>query len=1004
MDLGPASHMRKVSFNTQPADRMDSDETKPSSHALKRDSVLAAMDAQAARATLKLKEWLWVSTNTLEAPRAADACLAACRRLPPAHQRLVTAWLMRNLACFAPPHLKPVATCMQSVSITAWLASVKRNWWRLSADALQGKGSPGRYAYSARSRLPPCPDADYLSAASPHAEWLPAVLSSLVALRGDAHAAMLVACVALRSMEHLASVPAAALLRLCSALQALLPMLSILGIALPIADALRWAAARSAATAVRCSTLQRAAALLSVALPPPTSAQDPTVPTKPPVEKRLPANLPWARAASPAATPGTLQVRPPAEYQVPDAEAVSAVVQALQLAAFAEEHMLAAGGDIEVAVSNAASGCGLEGTSAVFGVADVAISAYVKVVEEGAVTSCKHLLTPLLAAVASAADAALAAEEAPGPRPALQLELTSAILRACCAALSVAGSCTAGGAIAEFISAACGQGVCDISAATRHCLGVPYSEPPARLHAPFLVAMHANAGAPHMCVHCMASPVASSARRTTFAPSLGHTLLPLLQRILPVDVLCILTGKARGLLHMAVRNDGEAAAVARAACNALLSAPALRLGLMDAASHVSTSAPLPPAEAYACMATLHYGYVVTVVDAAAAEWQVALMRALTLATPNRQPHLRSLLSAALESAAPAAAAHAGRGGPQQQLVQMIVAALLRYEGCAPVAITLALEATAGQQKGAKSLHAAVLGALQRAFEAPPGADLLHQARVLAGGASLSRELLADLPPALVSCATGRPDPQIRMSALIDTCLVLLSRTDVQEWRAHARRLVQQISHIADALHCVCSCAAPAPATADVVREISTELLQSSDSCSLLQALWLRLELLMPVMPIVYHDATQPAAANLRHCLACALVKLIAHGSGLAAGAHVMGTLEGTSVARVERRMVVLLQAIFSEQWSRWIVCHESRGSPKVTGRMLEQDAVLAVLRGVSIPPAARARLEGALPARIPEAQVQVSARQSVAVLDVVPGSSKLPVLSAPRFTGLVHAS
>lgn len=933
----------------------------------------AASDEQAAHAAMMIQEWLWVDKCT-EAVVEARSCRMRCQQLPASHQRLVAAWLMHNLSCFAPSPLKPLAASMQTVSIPTWLTVVKRSWWRASLEAQQRSTGLGRAAASVRSRLPSCADANYLSAPYPYSGWLLDVVAALVALRADAYAAMLVACAVLRSMEHLASAPAPALLRLLCALHALLPMLGTLGLALPLADALRWAAARSAATATRSSTLHHTAALLSVALAPPTSAQDPTVPAKPVAEKRLPVNLPWARPAVTSLVHAPLHVRPPAAYQAPDAEAVSAVVHALQVAAAPEEHMQAVSGDVEVAVSNAASGCGLEGSSAVFGVFDVAVSAFVAVIESGALRGCGHVLYLLLAAVTSAADAALAAEEAVPPRPALQTQLTCAMLHACLGALVRAGSCMVGGAVADFVSAACRLGLCDITAATKHCLdSYQANASSGKLHAAMLVAMHGDVAAPHVCVHCMGSAAAAATGVATTASATDDTLVPLLQRITPPETFRGITSAARGLLHVAASADGDAPLLARATCNVLLAAPSLRLALLDAASHTPppSTSPLitPPADAYPCMASLHFGCVVTAACTAATDWRAALVRVLAQATPNRNAHVRPLLAAALDG--PAVATAAGDGlSPQQQVVQVIVAALLRYEGCAPVAMTLALEAAAPPQKAAKSLHAAVVAALQRVIEAPPGAPLAHQARVLAGATVHSTELLADLPPALVpSC--GRQQPHIRTGAVIETCLVLLSRTDVHEWRAHARRLVQQVSHIADALHCVCTASEPPAAAADLLRELSREMMQSSNSHGLLQSLWLRLELLMPVMPIVYHDTSQPAAANLRHCLACALVKLVAHGAALAAG-----TVGVASAARIERRLVVLLQAVFSEHWSRWVVCHESRGSPKMTGRMLDQEGVVEVLRGVHLQPAARARLEGALPARIPLARSVVQIRNN----------------------------
>lgn len=957
------------------------------------------MDVHAACAAAKVQELLWAGGSTSEAPRSAEACLGRCAQLPPSHQRLVAAWLLSNLSCFAPPHLKPLSVSMQTVSIPAWLTLVKRSWWRASLEAQQRATGVGRAAASARSRLPLCPDADYLSAPPQHAGWLSDVVATLLALRADTFAAMLVGCTSLRSMEHLASAPAPALLRLSCALHALLPMLGTLGLALPVADAMRWAAARSAATATRSSTLRHTAALLSVALAPPTSAQDPTVTTKPPVEKRLPVNLPWARPSVPPAMPPALRVRPPAAYQAPDAEAVSAVVQALQVAAAPEEHMQAVSGDVEVAISNAASGCGLEGVSAVFGVADVAVSAYITVVDSSAVQCWEHLLSPLLAAVASAADAALAAEEAAPPQPPLQAQLTCAVLHACCHGLSGAASCAVGGAVADFIAAACGQGICDLAAATHHCLHTYHSDTSSRkLHAALLSAMHSGAAAPHCCVHCMGSKPAAAPGRRPAACATERALAALLQRIIPPDALRGMTADAKGLLHIATREDGDASTLARAASNVLLAAPALRLALLDAASHPPPSpnpvAVIPPAAVYPCILSLHFGHVVSAADAAATDWRVALVRVLTQATPNRNAHMRPLLTAAVDG--PAAASACGGGPPpQQQAVQVIVAALLRYEGCAPVAMTLALEAAAQVHKPATSLHAAVIAALQRAIEAPPGAPLSHQARVLAGATVHSQELLEGLPEALRGDGARRP-PHIRTSALIDTCLVLLSRTGVVEWRSHARRLVRQVSHIADALHSVCAAAAPPPSDPELVAELSREVLQSDSSCCLLQALWLRLELLMPVMPIVYHDMSQPAAENLRHCLACALLKLVAHSSALAAGA-LAGAADGATMARVERRMVVLLHAVLSEQWSRWVVCHESRGLPKAIGRMLEQDGVVDVLRGVRLAPAVRARLEGALPARIPMARDVIKVRHTGPVRDASERMALIAVFCTPRF-------
>jgi hypothetical protein len=118
------------------------------------------------------------------------------------------------------------------------------------------------------------------------------------------------------------------------------------------------------------------------------------------------------------------------------------------------------------------------------------------------------------------------------------------------------------------------------------------------------------------------------------------------------------------------------------------------------------------------------------------------------------------------------------------------------------------------------------------------------------------------------------------------------------------------------------------------------------------ALWLHLELLLPLMPIVYNDKSPLATKNLRHRLALALVTLLATFDVPELLLQPPSRL-GTDL---RRRMHVILLMLMSDEWARWIVCHQTRGRPAPVGLPVSVGTIRKIPKTLCPIPAAAARL------------------------------------------------
>ena len=400
-------------------------------------------------------------------------------------------------------------------------------------------------------------------------------------------------------------------------------------------------------------------------------------------------------------------------------------------------------------------------------------------------------------------------------------------------------------------------------------------------------------------------------------------------------------------------------------CGMMLQNPAARLAMLDALRN------LPPASLTSALATftaaasihvaqvlpdgcfLHGGDVTP--DRLAVQRILATL--LSRATSTRLTHFLPLVSSAQ--------ALLSRGNCREDqayesrqvkiwsargVSEAMVSALLARPACAPLVINLA------GSVGTECVSCALELLLQTAEH-----DTCFQGTCLDSlrGAAYQNSHHYGLRPSMDAGASGMLQNAWRLKqqaghlvtdAFADLYLVLLSRSDPQQWRAHSRRLVFQMTgvvqclskHTAAYFSSATSSLSPSTfKTGQCAMEQDSSASQHDIHRNAVRDMYLLMQLLMPVMPIVYYDASMPASSNLRHTLASTLIDLLRQSKSMMPRHTQDPTLE-VQLSWVLSRAVLLLHALRCEEWARWIVCHESRGVPQSPGVMVNQSAVNAL--------------------------------------------------------------
>jgi hypothetical protein len=500
-------------------------------------------------------------------------------------------------------------------------------------------------------------------------------------------------------------------------------------------------------------------------------------------------------------------------------------------------------------------------------------------------------------------------------------------------------------------------------------------------------------------------------------------VLEVAQQQMPAEALRHITGTVsarRCLLPDALSAPGPAGRRASVAADMLLSSDATRLALLHGCasvplhgSHLEGTArctKIHPTWAVALVVRL--GRSIKMTDMASLDWSSCLSRLLAVASPAKQLQSEHLVSAALDQLAFCTAQHAPgalfstarpllAGRPAKLLAASLLGAFLLRPAVAPVLIAVA---------NSQGMHAscALFDLLNRGIQHTVGS----------GNGAVGDNIDTCVIPvgsALTQAAGPAPEgtafsPFVDAQALlryIDVYLQLLSRMDPPTWRERSDCLVQHISVISEAAaacarhRCSAAVGAARASDAPLPRKLATAVVDNSVRRvdSFREVLWLRLELLMPLMPMVYSSKGMTASKNQRHRLALALVRLIAaldtmdtvvgrQGSG--EEGKRLHRLEVSSGQTLRHRILLVLHMLLSDEWARWITCHQTRGKPQSVGFLSDSSSIFALFRDTPMPPASALSLASVLDSAVPSVWASTAVPNST----VLSMPSSLPAAAA----------
>lgn len=871
----------------------------------------------------------------------------------------------------------------------------------------------GRSAHRARRVLPSCQNGSSLAScpAMVFEMWLLSLCETLCALRGEPHAAVILTILILHSRELMLSAPAAVMRQLHSLLTSLFPMMTVLCLSAPVQDALLEASEHPS-----CSP-QRQAELAHVAnysgevawpeLPYAVNIADEAGPLHA-VNASLLSDSTFLGVGTLAQ--GVDATGPSA----PTTHAVRACVEILTDSASLQQqcealtkHLLMTSGSLGHIVGSVTSSHAAWSTEVVLltvlalGGVDFANTSFSKRCGGEKLPACinslqMRCLTSALAAsveklVAMESSAKHISSEVAARTMALQHVLTQAIVQSCSQALQASSTCEQYAVISLFAVASVSHGTCSLSLAIRLILdafasGSRYGRGLSQLAAALLT----DVSDLSMCVQCGQH----CAAHRKYAHLNVQLMTHLVQRNIPTTSLAKLCALGEsGLLQTAL-----ASAAARSqqdkfdtgpesagkctpgvmpellACDIILQNPSTRLAILDALNTMPAASHASAATAFAAVATVHagrvlpsYGFLLrdrnSFTDPLVVQSALAFL--LSRATPARLSHFEPLVASAEALVSQSRiqkdqAAESADTKASSVVAEAMVSALLTRPSCAPLVTDLA--ASAGTASVSRALQLLLQTAVQGLNVetasihsqqwAADQESLMYSD--MASTAAVSSGISQCVHCLMQQVGQGSKALQLGSDAFANLYLVLLSQSEPQEWRAHSRRLVFQISQVVDSLS-----KHPVAFSPEATGSHSESRLQAKGHCALEKFRWeprscshngvvasmrLLMQLLMPVMPIVYYDTSKPASGNLRHTLASTLIKLLHHSNQLLPmGAQ--GTPDtDTQLDWVLKRAVLLLHALLCEEWARWIVCHETRGIPQSPGIMVDQSAVYSLVK------------------------------------------------------------
>jgi hypothetical protein len=450
-------------------------------------------------------------------------------------------------------------------------------------------------------------------------------------------------------------------------------------------------------------------------------------------------------------------------------------------------------------------------------------------------------------------------------------------------------------------------------------------------------------GAAHLFAVLMAPPAA-------LPPGPAITLTASQRRLSSSDLITIsgTPSSHRSLMADALAAPGPSGRRARDALARILTSDASRLALIEGrvavplhGAHLEEAARRSKAlPTWTLILIVAKGAAVQLSDVAPAEWATPLAQLLAATHPRSHPVAKHAAAAALDQAALAAAAAGSadavaalrRGSSDtstssqaplrhaallEPLARACIAALLRRPRSASLVVAAATEQ-------GDALTKVLCAAVGRGVRTPPDPP-----QPPPPPASTLAATLPTPPPLLPKCT------HLSTPAFAEIYLQLLCLLDVPTWRERSEVLVTQVTALA--AHRQPSFLQHRTAAAEFAFR---------------DALWLRLELLLPLMPIVYNDKSPVATKNLRHRLALALVTLLATFDVISLPRPPLPRL-GTAL---QRRMHVILLMLMSDEWARWIVCHQTRGRPAPVGLPVGAAIIRNILKTFPAVPVVAARL------------------------------------------------
>ena len=323
-------------------------------------------------------------------------------------------------------------------------------------------------------------------------------------------------------------------------------------------------------------------------------------------------------------------------------------------------------------------------------------------------------------------------------------------------------------------------------------------------------------------------------------------------------------------------------------------------------------------------------------DVAEVAWSAATAKCLSLCTGARAAETEHLVAAAttqlflgsMQGVSQATLANTAprlpaAGKAADAFAGAVLAAMLLRPAC-----TTAMISTANAQGAAAKL--ALFALLNRGFEQPGSGGEAQTAQLLSGMHPVTAALAAAVALPHEDCAAAHWPVQHACRWFADVYLQLMSCLEVSTWRERAECLVSQIAALAEAV--------TAPRGAEL-KPLASALRSSGASLTgtaAQQALWLRLEALMPLMPIVYSTRTGAGhSASLRLAVALAGLHVELHGS--------------TPRPRLLcARMLTLLHMLVLDEWARWLKCHQTKRKIQALGGLPDSSAVAAVVRKAAV--------------------------------------------------------